>query len=154
MVLRFPMWSPGIPKRRVPGEPVFVVQSPQSAESLFSIGLVAGTDDAPMKGLATQGIGASRAVVVPALCDAGQRFVRRAVRALYLDGAESVRVLCLWQHWPDLPWGADPTTLVERTLGGDGAGAQLRKRLIAFANARPIEPRPKVVRLRAKAAAR
>jgi hypothetical protein len=96
--------------------PIYVAEGEKAAEALVSLGLCATTspngsksagkaDWSPMRG--------RRVVIVPDRDEPGERYADNVADLARDAGAESVVVVRLTDHWPDLPGGGDAADWIE-----------------------------------------
>lgn len=106
-----------------PGSRVYVVEGEKTADAAVSLGLEATTSCHGSDGWAKSDWSVLRGldiVVLPDRDDAGEKYADNVAQAALKGGAASVRIVKLWDAFPDIPDGGDLADLIGPPSGGPG----------------------------------
>jgi len=128
---------------------IYVCEGEKTVEAARSIGVVATTSAGGAKAAAQTDWSPVRdkvVVVLPDYDEPGEAYADEVAERCRQAGAEEIRVLRLWEHWPSLPKGGDLVDVL--SLEGDDAPS-LHERIDQLAASTPphapVEAAPRAV---------
>jgi uncharacterized protein DUF3987 len=98
------------------GSPIFVAEGEKAADAGIACGILTSTSAHGSKSAKKSDWSAVRGrdvVILPDRDQSGERYAADVAKLANTAGARSVRVVLLWEKWPDLPKGGDLADLLE-----------------------------------------